>query len=377
MDINSSARGEGATSPSPNPTVAVGHVYLDVTRRILHCLNEVARQLQRGGLPFTPADLANQPLFTLGGEAVKPADLPLVVAWREKRPVEAVFVRDRRQAAAPQVLWTAAPLFDDAGEVSAVVGTVMLRPPEPDWQLLAGLAHDLRTPLQTLKFLVEVLGDPSLPRSSIPEALERLRSTAERAQLIGRDLLEWCRVPVLSGRRVQPAWFSLAPCLRNLVAEQSLEARKKGLEVRTDLEAVRDTEICSDELRFGRILLNLLSNAVRYTTSGYVGLVAAWEGDSPRDLVLSVVDSGTGLTQEERESIFQPYHRGQAGRDSDSGGSASGSGVGLAVVDRLVEELGLSLRLQSELGSGSTFRLRIPGSLTRQAAPTEPGSRPA
>jgi signal transduction histidine kinase len=366
-----------------------------VTRRLLHCLNEAARQYQRSGLPFTPADLDKQPLFTPLGEPVKANELPLVVAWKQKRAVEAVFVRDWRQAASPQVLWTAAPLLDGDGAVAAVVGTITVRPPEPDWQVLAGLAHDLRTPLQALKLLVAVLADPTMPRSGVPEVVQRLQSTTERIQLIGQDLLEWCRMPVLGGRRVQPAWFALTPCLRNLVAEQSLEARKKGLEVRTNFEPVLHTEICSDELRFTRILLNLLSNAVRYTSSGYVALTAAWEGpeelgtrntecgteEKPRapssefragsDLVLSVADSGAGLTQEDKESIFQPYHRGQAGKDTDPGGSSGGSGVGLAIVDRLVEELGLALGVQSELGAGSTFQLRVPGSLTRQASGTE------
>jgi signal transduction histidine kinase len=356
--------------------VAVGHVYLDVPRRLLHCLNEAARQYQRTGLPFTPADLDRQPLFTPAGEPVKPNELPLVVAWKEKRAVEAVFVRDWRQASSPQVLWTAAPLIDGRGEVAAVVGTVTVRPPEPDWQVLAGLAHDLRTPLQALKLLVAVLADPTMPRSGVPEVLQRLQTTADRVGLIGRDLLEWCRMPVLGGRSVEPAWFALTPCLRNLVAEQSLEAAKKGLEVRTNFEAVQQTEICSDELRFGRILLNLLSNAVRYTTSGYVALTAAWASEQePRDLLLSVSDSGAGLTAEDKESIFQPYHRGQAGKDTDPGGSSGGSGVGLAIVERLVEELGLAVRVESEVGAGSTFQLRVPGPLTRQASGIAPPSK--
>jgi signal transduction histidine kinase len=377
MDSTSPQQGgTGPTPPPPPGTTAVGHVYLDVPRRLLHCLNETARHYQRSGLPFTPADLENQPLFTPLGEPVKPHELPLVLAWKQKRAVEAVFVRDWRQAGAPQVLWTAAPLIDGKGEVAAVVGTVTVRPPEPDWQVLAGLAHDLRTPLQVLKLLVAVLSDPAMPRSGVPEIVQRLQSTAERVQLIGRDLLEWCRMPVLGGRRVQPAWFALTPCLRTLVAEQSLEARKKGLEVRTNFEPILHTEVCSDELRFARILLNLLSNAVRYTTSGYVALTASWVGEQePHDLVLNVSDTGAGLTQEEKESIFQPYQRGQAGKDSDTSVSSGGSGVGLSVVDRLVAELGLALQVESEVGAGTTFRLRVPGSLTRQALGTEPLSR--
>ena len=78
--------------------------------------------------------------------------------------------------------------------------------------------------------------------------------------------------------------------------------------------------------------------------------------------VVSVVDTGTGISPEEKESIFQPFERGRAGKESDSGGS----GVGLAVVDRLVEELGLNLEVYSEYGRGSAFSLVLPEAFLRK-----------
>jgi signal transduction histidine kinase len=74
-----------------------------------------------------------------------------------------------------------------------------------------------------------------------------------------------------------------------------------------------------------------------------------------------VVDTGAGISREEQESIFQPYERGRAAKESDSGGS----GFGLAVVDRLVSELGLSLEVYSEYGRGSAFHLSLPAALLR------------
>src|SRR5206468_4484125 len=125
------------------------------------------------------------------------------------------------------------------------------------------------------------------------------------------------------------------------------------------------------------------SNAVRYTEAGQVEFTAAWQNTpaEPQDpavtpllgvlatpgrvLVLSVVDTGAGISVEEQESIFQPFERGRAGKEGDSGGS----GLGLAIVDRLVEELGLSLEVYSEYGRGSAFQLSLPESVLRAKKP--------
>ncbi len=356
----------GGAAARVTASAVPGQVYLDVKRRRLHCLNERARQLQAGGVPFTPADLNHAPLQTLGGEPVAAADLPLVAAWRDGRPVEAAFVLTRPGGAVEHVAWSAAPLRDAAGEITAVVGSVTCAPAEPDWQNLAGLAHDLRTPLQALKLLVTVLeqsaGDDPLRR----DVAARVRTSSDRALAIGRDLLEWCRGPVQSGsRKPEAVWFPLAPFLRGLADEQAVTAEQKGLALVSRLDAAADWEVRSDPVRLGRLLANLLVNAVRYTTAGRVEFVAEWrDGDAAGPLALSIIDTGTGISAEEQESIFQPYERGRAGREGDS---TSGSGVGLAVVDRLVEELGLTLEVYSEYGRGSAFHLLLSRAALRPA----------
>lgn len=355
-------RGNSATS-APHPVAAhrIGHVYLDVQRRLLHCLNEHARALQREGVPFTPADLARQPMQTPAGEPVTAAALPLLQSWREARSVEAAFVLANEGGPCGQVVWSAAPLHNAAGQVVGVVGSVACMPPEPDWQTLAGLAHDLRTPLQSLKMLVAILEDMSAT-AEMREVVERIRSSADRAQLIGLDMLEWCRAPVQRGRRAPPTWFPLEPFLRNLASEQALAARAKGLALVGNLEAARGWDVHTEPVRLGRLLANLLANAVRYTAAGQIELTTSWqEEEGSRSLVLAIVDSGSGLSAEDQESIFQPFARGQAGKEGDS----SGSGVGLSVVDRLVEELGLTLEVYSEYGHGSAFHLLLPDSLLR------------
>lgn len=342
--------------PSP---LRIGHVYLDAKRRMVYCLNETARQLVREGLPLTREELQRQPLRTPTGDVVTTADLPLLRALRERTPQEATFVWSRPPLPTQQMSWSAAPLQGADGEIVGVVGSVTVANPEPDWQELAGLAHDLRSPLQSLRLLVPLLESMPLLHTEALELLERIRSATDRALAVGLDLLEWCRAPTQGGRRVERKWFALEPFLKSLAVEHLASAQRKGITLTTDLAEAAGLEIESDRVRLGRLLSNLLSNAVRYTPAGQVRVRVSWReasGDTPRMLSLAIQDTGSGLTAEEKESVFQTFERGKAGKDSDSGGS----GVGLAVVDRLVQDLDLTLEVYSEHGRGSNFEVLLP-----------------
>jgi signal transduction histidine kinase len=130
-----------------------------------------------------------------------------------------------------------------------------------------------------------------------------------------------------------------------------------------DIEQARRLEAHTDGTRLARLVANLLGNAVRYTSVGQVRLIASWrEGKgSPRMLVVGIHDTGAGLADEEQDSIFQAFGRGKAGKESDS----TGSGIGLAVVDQLVQDLGLVLQVYSQQGQGSKFELLFPVTILR------------
>ena len=358
------------------PTARVAHVYLDVRRKVLHCLNDTARKLAAEGVPITSGDLAKRPLQTLAGAAVTSADLPLLRAYRERDACEAVFVLPETDDRVWHLTWHAAPLSDAHGEIIGVLGTLRMAPPEPDWSQLAGLAHDLRTPLQSLRLLTTLLDRKVAPESA--EVVERVRASADRALAIGMDLLQWCRSPMQIGRPVTRTWFALTPFAAALVAEQLPAAQKKNISLRTNLTASQGWEVSADATRLGRLVANLLANAVYYTQTGGVELKASWREDAARvrqGLVLGVSDTGPGISPEDQESIFQPFRRGKGAKESDSSGSG-GSGVGLAVVDRLVGELELVLEVFSEYGHGSTFDLIVPMTfLRRPAAGSATGSQ--
>jgi hypothetical protein len=366
----------GKAVPAPAAASArVGHVYLDVSRHLLHCLNDGARQLLADGVPFTSGDLAAHPLQTLDGKPVDKDDMPLRRALREEKTVEAAFVLPREAAPPLGLGWTASPLRNPGGQIIGIMGTVTVMPPEPDWQAMAGLAHDLRTPLQSLTLLSELAGGQNPDPAETAELVSRIRAATERAMGIALELLEWCRGPDRVRRALERTWVPLEPFLTSLAAEQAVAARHKSLALVSNVAATRGWECHTDRGRLGRLLSNLLVNAIRYTATGQVEFTASWRegqaaaanGGAGRRLALSIVDTGAGITNEEQESIFQPFERGRAGKEGDSGGS----GVGLAVVNRLVEELGLELEVYSEYGRGSAFHLLLPAAVLRCTAQVE------
>src|SRR5947209_3560546 len=121
-------------SGEPSLTGRLAQVYLDVQNRVLHLLNDRARQLRQDGIPFTPAELARQPLQKPDGKPVTADDLPLVRAWRENRPQEATFVLTRPSGTKDYIVWSAAPVTTSDGRLIGISGTVVAGLPEPDWQ---------------------------------------------------------------------------------------------------------------------------------------------------------------------------------------------------------------------------------------------------
>jgi signal transduction histidine kinase len=354
-----SRRGGGTGVRRPAVSIRVGHVYVDARRRTLYCLNETARQMIHEGMPLTRGDLEGRSLRTLEGEPVQTADLPLLRAWRERTPQEASFLFTYPDGTIRHLTWNAAPLVNSDGKLQGVVASLTLAPLEPDWQQLAGLAHDLRTPLQGLRLLIPLLESTPLLHPEARDLLERLRACADRALSIGMELLDWAQSPTHAGQRAERSWFALAPFLNVLAGEHMAHAQRKAVSWLTDFDAARGLEVQADSVRLGRLLSNLMTNAIRYTPRGEVRVRASRRRDEAGQenaLVLSVEDTGTGISPEDQESIFQPFERGKAGKEGDS----SGSGLGLAVVDRLVEELGLTLEVFSEHGRGSKFEVLLP-----------------
>jgi signal transduction histidine kinase len=347
----------------------IGVVYLDLRQQRLRLLNRVARWLRAEGVPFIAEDLAHCQLRTPDGQRVEAHQLPLIRAWRQEHSVESPFILVREGEPDLHLLWSASPQ-KEKGKVVGVFGSIYCGAGEPDWKLMAGLAHDLSTPLNALSLLASLLDRQTLSETDLRLCLGDMRAAIARALEVGTDLLDYCRGPAQKSPDVKASWFELQPFLENLLREQRASAREKGLTLTKNISDTQACEVYSDPVRLGRLFSNLLVNAIRYTHAGGVHVTAEWRlVRGSKALFLGVVDTGTGIPSEEQESIFQPFERGHATKEDDSGGS----GMGLAVVESLKNDLGLELKVESEIGRGSAFFLILPEHVLRTVAGPDTG----
>jgi two-component system, NarL family, sensor histidine kinase BarA len=230
---------------------------------------------------------------------------------------------------------------------------------------LATMSHELRTPLNSIIGFSEVL-------SSTEQLSERQRKFAQNIQTSGRMLLSMINdildlAKIESGKmEVRVEDFSLRDVCEGLLNLVRPMAERKDI----DLQGHLDESIPllrQDPGKLRQILYNLLSNAVKFTPDGgRVTLRAHMEG---RQLVLSVTDTGIGIAEEDRDRIFEKFR--QAGVPGQTDGILTrehqGTGLGLSIVRELCKLLGGDVALDSQLGQGSTFNVRLPVQL--------PGSR--
>ena len=220
-------------------------------------------------------------------------------------------------------------------------------------RFLATASHDLRQPLQTLSLL-----NSSLQR--VISSTEVMNAVAEQEQAIvtmSQMLNALLDIGKLESGAVEPQIcdFDLAPLFEELRLGFSELAQKKGLE----LEIAEQTAIVrSDRTLLGQILRNLLSNAIRYTLRGVVRVRAERDDGWLR---IDVEDSGIGISRDQLGTIFEDFY--QVGVAPNS--VREGYGLGLGIVERAAQLLNHDLRVQSELGRGSTFSILVsPGSAT-------------
>lgn len=226
-------------------------------------------------------------------------------------------------------------------------------------RLLAALAHDIGTPLTSIIGYAELVGRAS---SGDPETAQALRAIQRSAHVLkdtAGNLLELARTGQIRDSAAEAMDLEdLVADIRSLI--EPLAAAKR-LQFELHLAQLAPEPPVLDRLKVNRILVNLLTNAVRYTARGRVDAEVRWDG---QHLQLAVRDTGIGIRPEFQQRVFEPLNDGaQQGR--------KGSGLGLSIVRELVQSLGGELHMASTEGQGTRFDLRLP-SAARADAPPRP-----
>jgi PAS domain S-box-containing protein len=230
---------------------------------------------------------------------------------------------------------------------------------------LANMSHELRTPLNAVLGFAQLLQrDPTLTEAQRGRAGTIVQSGEHLLTLIN-DVLDLARVE--AGRlELRRSDIALQPFLHLLADVIRLRAQQKGLQFDVELGEGLPQRVYADEKRLRQVLLNLLDNAVKFTTEGRVLLRVARQG--PQHLRFEVTDTGPGIAAQDKPRLFRPFE--QAG---DAPYRPQGSGLGLAISRELVRRMDSDIHLDSEPGRGSRFwfDLALPES---PQAPAEPAA---
>ena len=220
-------------------------------------------------------------------------------------------------------------------------------------RFLAVMSHELRTPLTGIIGSADVLalelGEDGPARAQT--GITRIRSTAWHMVTLIDDLLALARSEA-GKEELRVADADIARIARDVSGILTTQADAKGLTLRLDgLDG--EAPLRTDPGKVRQILMNLAGNAIKYTRDGEVAVRVSATGEG--GAVVTVTDTGPGIAPEDRERIFEPFAQLNA-----TGGVAGGTGLGLAIARRLARLLGGDIELESEVGGGSTFTLRLP-----------------
>ncbi len=213
---------------------------------------------------------------------------------------------------------------------------------------MAAISHDLQQPLNAARLLLGALLEESLsgPGRAI---LDRIEGALEAAEEMLADSLE---VAMLEAGGLTPrlTQFPIASLLAQVEAEYAPQARRVGLQLKV---LPCSALVWTDRSLLQRVVRNLLANAIRYTPEGRILVGCRRRGE---ELLVGVYDTGVGIPEDKKMEVFKPFRRLGPGSRDRSGGS----GLGLTIVDKITQALGLSVEMRSTEGLGSAFLVGVP-----------------
>lgn len=223
-------------------------------------------------------------------------------------------------------------------------------------QFLANMSHEIRTPLNGVIGLSQALAKTELTADQ-REMLDLMQASGRTLQTLLSDILDLARVESGKLELTEDA-FELAVVVREAAQLYAENARQKRLDFHVDIDLEDGVWVMGDAVRVKQVLTNLISNAVKFTSQGFVGLVVQQGQDRDGRPVLrfTVEDSGIGFDAATRERLFTRFEQADGGITRKFGGS----GLGLSICRQLADMMGGDLDCESEPGSGAAFILTLP-----------------
>ncbi len=220
-------------------------------------------------------------------------------------------------------------------------------------EFVANVSHELRTPLTSIKSYAETLLDGGLQDMETAERfLGVINSEADRMTRLVKDLLQLSR---MDNQKMQFKMkiISFTQLVKNSVEKMQIEAKNKGQLL--ECFSIGDIpDIKADYDRLEQVVLNILSNSIKYTPEN--GNITVYIGKTHREVYFKVSDTGVGIPEEDIDRIFERFYRVDKARSREMGGT----GLGLSIAREIVEAHGGSISVSSQLGKGTDVMVKIP-----------------
>ena len=226
---------------------------------------------------------------------------------------------------------------------------------EAKGRFLATMSHEIRTPLNGVIGLSRLLEAMVVPTEAA-EMIRMIRSSGDALMTVINDVLDFSKVE--AGKlELEVAPFQLRRCLDESTGLFRAAAAEKNLRLSCDLPANLPEWVAGDQARLRQVILNLISNALKFTKTGEVVLSARaeWQGETSYAIAVEVRDTGIGIAPEQLPRLFLSFNQADASISRRYGGT----GLGLAISKRLVEMMGGKIEVESKPGEGARFRFTV------------------
>lgn len=223
-------------------------------------------------------------------------------------------------------------------------------------EFLANMSHELRTPMNAVIGLTNLLKASKTLSERDQKFVETLKVSADNLMELINDLLDFAKIDADS-LQFEHIEFSLAEQVQKVITIMSVRAQEKGLKLHLSYAPTLDCKYWGDPLRIHQILANLISNAVKFTHKGRVEVMidGTKESNGSTHITFAVRDTGVGIPQDKMHLIFDKFTQADPSTTRQFGGS----GLGLAITKGLVEGMGGTIGVQSEMNIGTTFTVML------------------